>query len=52
MLPLFLLPEWRASVILVVKELYFMNVRSVEALHMAEYVPSNEDPHTLPHFDQ
>jgi hypothetical protein len=35
-------------VILVVKELGFLNLRSVEALHMAHYVPLDEDQHTLP----
>jgi hypothetical protein len=35
-------------VILVVKELDFLNVRSVQELHVAEYVPLDEDQHTLP----
>ncbi len=38
------------GVILVVRELVFLNVRSVEALHMAQYVPLDEDQHTLPYF--
>ncbi len=36
------------GVVLVVKELGFLNVRSVEALHVAQTVPCNEDQHTLP----
>ncbi len=36
------------GVILVVKELGFLNVRSVVTLPMAQYVPCNEDQHTLP----
>ncbi len=40
------------GVILVVKELGFLNVRSVVALHMAQYVPCNEDQHTPPYFDR
>ncbi len=39
------------GVLLVVKELGFLNMRSGEALHMAEYVPLDEDQHTLPYFD-
>jgi hypothetical protein len=34
------------------KEQGFLNVRSVEAMHMAQYVPCNEDQHTLPYFDR
>jgi hypothetical protein len=38
------------SAFLVVKELDFLNVRSVhvQALHMAHYVPCHKDQHTLP----
>jgi hypothetical protein len=39
-------------VTLVVKELGFLNVRSVEALDMAQNVPLDGDQHTLPYFDQ
>ncbi len=35
-------------VLLVVQELGFLNVRSVVALPMAEYVPWDEDQHPLP----
>jgi hypothetical protein len=40
------------GVIIVVKELGFLNVRSIEALHLAEYVPLNEDQHTLPYLNR
>ncbi len=36
------------GVVLVVKELGFLNVRSVEALPMAQTVPWDEDQHPLP----
>jgi hypothetical protein len=39
------------GVLLVVKELGFLNVRSVEALPMAQTVPCNEDQHPLPKFN-
>ncbi len=37
-----------SGLVLVVKELGFLNVRSVVALTMAQTVPSNEDHHPLP----
>ena len=36
------------GVILAVKELGSLNVRSVVALYVAQYVPRNEDQHPLP----
>jgi hypothetical protein len=43
---------YTSIILVVVKELGFQwNVRSVEPLHMAQYIPLREDQHTLPYFD-
>jgi hypothetical protein len=39
---------WTGVLVLVVKELGFLHVRSVVALPMAETVPWDEDQHPLP----
>ncbi len=43
--------DCNTGIILEVKELGFLNVRSVEALHVAQTVPCNEDQRALPYIN-